>query len=123
MVQRPPRSTLTATIFPFTPVFRSGPVVVEGAGSSIIINVPTGRYAHDRTTLALERSGDECVISDGGQLSALLMSDFGAIVDVMECAGAPFVAERGQIVARTSSQHVTEQIGRASCRERVCQYV
>src|SRR3546814_15260963 len=32
MIRRPPRSTLTATLFPYTTRFRSGQVLKEGAG-------------------------------------------------------------------------------------------
>src|SRR3546814_3192536 len=38
-------------------------------------------------------------------------------LDVAECTAHRVVFDRGEVVA------VAEQIGRASCRERVCQYV
>src|SRR3546814_19819626 len=92
MIRRPPRSTRTDTLFPYTTLFRSVVEVVAGA---------------------FLRSGM------GGVL--------GEAVDQVELAG-----ERGELltlrgVVGDGGLHGREQhgqkIGRASCRERVGQYV
>src|SRR3546814_11585757 len=79
MIRRPPRSTRTDTLFPYTTLFRSG-------------------------------AGEQ-------------LEQFVAL------APADRALQRGQILGE-ALEHVEhrlaigeEQIGRASCRERVCQYV
>src|SRR3546814_17691687 len=99
MIRRPPRSTRTDTLFPYTTLFRS----------QINVGVPLtefmsffGRYSINFDDVKLDRRiyyfGDEC---------------------------DPLVAGRylcDAIGNRTTSL-LGYKIGRASCRERVCQYV
>src|SRR3546814_12335640 len=50
MIRRPPRSTLTDTLFPYTTLFRS--VVAEGAKKRYSITEEGGAYLADRRTQA-----------------------------------------------------------------------
>src|SRR3546814_20850226 len=43
MIRRPPRSTLTDTLFPYTTLFRSGMTVIE--------NIMIGRHMHMRSSI------------------------------------------------------------------------
>lgn len=78
-----------------------GGVVVEPLGTDAFrVLVPTGRVAHDWAVLAVERHEGTWVLSDGGQTSRMLDQDFGSVIDVMRCAGAPFSIEGDQLLAR-----------------------
>src|SRR3546814_16258582 len=97
MLRRPPRSTLTDTLFPYTPLFRS--LTCDGMAA-----------VRDRQPL----------IGDG--VPGLLY--VGVEFDAMNEMGA---TQRGSNVCNFSMNDGkvigSEEIGRASCRERVCQYV
>src|SRR3546814_16497667 len=109
MIRRPPRSTLTDTLFPYTTLFRSV------------------LWVHDGDTL-----GVSC---GSGKPVKIRVAD----IDAPELEQAYGLASRDALASRVQGQHVIlhprardrygrtvatiEQIGRASCRERVCQYV
>src|SRR3546814_6532598 len=42
MIRRPPRSTRTDTLFPYTTLFRSGSVTVAGGDGSTVVRMPDG---------------------------------------------------------------------------------
>src|SRR3546814_14553614 len=91
MIRRPPRSTRTDTLFPYTTLFRSsarGLMASPGAAGSIRLDKLLWylRFARSRS-----------------------------IAQAMVAAG--HIRLDGRRVTRAS------EIGRASCRERVCQYV
>src|SRR3546814_14878158 len=87
MIRRPPRSTRTDTLFPYTTLFRSGWSFADRHA-----------LADDMAQLDIPRMKDGNL--DGG---------FFAIY-----------TEQGPLTAKG---YADAQIGRASCRERVCQYV
>src|SRR3546814_11326774 len=97
MIRRPPRSTRTDTLFPYTTLFRS-------------------EFAEEvMTRLDSTEYGDGYMPADS----------FGRLVDV--CTEdwwvrilRPDGTDTGEAEAFTID---IAQIGRASCRERVCQYV
>src|SRR3546814_15390938 len=97
MIRRPPRSTRTDTLFPYTTLFRSFEVVVIGW------NLQRESWLIDRFPIkqwpAFGRHGAFDNISPG-----LNIDDWDVIEEAVIAAAYP-------------------QIGRASCRERVCQYV
>src|SRR3546814_13233370 len=102
MIRRPPRSTRTDTLFPYTTLFRSladGPSDIGGELDRI--RLPVG--------LNLDVAPIDIISSEvRGQLAAepaALRADF--IIGQAVRAGA----------------FGNDEIGRASCRERVCQYV
>src|SRR3546814_14817122 len=101
MIRRPPRSTRTDTLFPYTTRFRSRDGVRRriarrvGAASPVPDGVET--YAIVRTQASKRFRG----------------AGLGHLV-----AGAVVLVPVGEVL-----QFRLLQIGRASCRERVCQYV
>src|SRR3546814_18094974 len=103
MMRRPPRSTRTDTLFPYTTLFRSRIRVADtvdprgrrrAAAEERTPPEGTARYRRDRRAPAPARS--RRARSRAARL----------------CATALHAADRA-----------AGQIGRASCRERVCQYV
>src|SRR3546814_12090305 len=102
MLRRPPRSTRTDTLFPDTTLFRS-----KRNGSDSIL----GRVGLFRAGKRA-RAHLACIGLDRGGNAA------GQIVEALDEARSAF--EQPQHVLR--DEHLAE-IGRASCRERVGQYV
>src|SRR3546814_11602347 len=99
MIRRPPRSTRTDTLFPYTTLFRSQAFLLLEGGNGLLrarAEYTVGRHLHVRL-----------VQGDLERLDAV----------------APH--ERlGQTQQRRGGRRGDDrQIGRASCRERVCQYV
>src|SRR3546814_11449076 len=106
MIRRPPRSTRTDTLFPYTTLFRSGLDKLELLD---IDHNNTGPWI--RNTLKADKAEDR-----DQALSAIYRVMRPGEPPTRETAealfgGLFFDAER------------YDQIGRASCRERVCQYV
>src|SRR3546814_13923757 len=97
MIRRPPRSTRTDTLFPYTTLFRSD--------TAIAPKVLTSLEAHDRAVAEAQ-----AVVNAGATRIALSGTADGITID-----GEPMA-----LGARTLDR---EEIGRASGRERVCTYV
>src|SRR3546814_18483346 len=97
MIRRPPRSTRTDTLFPYTTLFRSvDPVKIEAA---------VGEVAHGPFG------------SGPGEVGKVHVGD-GQSLDILACLRRDAVARKGKDEGRQDAR----QIGRASCRERVGQY-
>src|SRR3546814_12024025 len=108
MIRRPPRSTRTDTLFPYTTLFRSRPTV-DAHMRNVAQHMMTGAsfkrmYATRRKYLS--RSCEECFGENGPVITLYMMRGQFA-------ANAKKIASAGDIA----------EIGRASCRERVCRYV
>src|SRR3546814_13766145 len=116
MIRRPPRSTRTDTLFPYTTLFRSDDL----AGG---VKAETRQPAEDAFRIAIaeggdeigfdRRAGEECLIGPG-------------IVEVRHRANVQADRARRYDEIGALQAGVTQggrQIGRASCRERVCEYV
>src|SRR3546814_11807062 len=112
MIRRPPRSTRTDTLFPFTTLFRSAefgdPSVIRDAGRQGML----GKRGYELVSRHAPLAG--CLIPVEAKASDL--------PDIRPCGDGP-VAEKGIQVAEQMRAVGWQQIGRASCRERVCQYV
>src|SRR3546814_16616373 len=108
MILQPPRSTRTYTLFPYTTLFRSN-------------RAPVGRWqprprADARGARAgfcgnAERPGRRPRVRRVQDVSVMRRSDTVQLGDAGEIEVAELLTLRGW------------EIGRASCRERVCQYV
>src|SRR3546814_20342538 len=101
MMRRPPRSTRTDTLFPYTTLFRSGVLSMSSpAHGTVEARVP----------------GD-----DASQPETLEIIDSGHLERCERLPASPpsTIALAGEIVGT----YRYAEIGRASCRERVCQYV
>src|SRR3546814_19096081 len=109
MIRRPPRSTRTDTLFPYTTLFLSG------AGS-----FPPAEMLHDQPTA--KHRIDIADEHDDGPARPI-----PAIVERLDGGrGRGFerldIADRRAIGERLPGEE-GGKIGRASCRERVCQFV
>src|SRR3546814_18418318 len=109
MIRRPPRSTRTDTLFPYTTLFRSERRRGRPASAyqSMQHLIEGGDRALDRArAIAADHDDGDCVPLRGeGQLLAPLPRPIQ--LRVCPCFYA----------------HHTNEIGRASCRDRVLQYV
>src|SRR3546814_20039714 len=97
MIRRPPRSTRTDTLFPYTTLFRS-----------------PDRAARQRDMFA---AFNRVAIDVYGEIVAI-MADKRTRCDAFDQHLG--FAPKGDQVGDCADLH---EIGRASCRERVCQYV
>src|SRR3546814_14435211 len=117
MLRRPPRSTRTDTLFPYTTLFRSLAAVV---GAVLAQLHAVGDHAH----VAADQAD---VGAELGRLGAIDLQfpfdagDLRAVLDVDEAAHLPHGL--GDAQGDGLDQRWIREIGRASCRERVCQYV
>src|SRR3546814_19359799 len=99
MIRRPPRSTRTDTLFPYTTLFRSA---TERRGPIIVV----------RHIIDVDAEGDRRVANRDDIARA-------------EIETGPFGQDDrvGDVECLLAGLHHAAEIGRASCRERVCQYV
>src|SRR3546814_10998178 len=104
MIRRPPRSTRTDTLFPYTTLFRS----VEAA-SILLREIITESFGINREArVAILRASIEALYYDAqGKLRDRPLRE--PLEDVFALQTVPQMRDA--------------EIGRASCRERVCQYV
>src|SRR3546814_14266253 len=107
MIRRPPRSTRTDTLFPYTTLFRSG-----GQCWRFLLRL---RAPHG----SLDPGGFDYE----GWLFRQHIGATASVRDAEPCgiASGATVLKLRQAWA-TQVDQVLGQIGRASCRERVCQY-
>src|SRR3546814_13229155 len=108
MIRLTPRSTRTDTPFPDTTLFRSNSGAIDGATIGLGHGTDGTMALTNRGTIAGDVTG---VVSDTG--GAVTLVNSGTIAGE---TGAAFTS-----VTQTSLDN-SGTIGRASCRERVCQY-
>src|SRR3546814_13532876 len=115
MIRRPPRSTRTDTLFPYTTLFRSVPV------SEKVVAVEAEAVTIDTVLENIRAVGtlgpDEAVVIAPEIAGRIDSIHFGEGDEVK--AGDVLV----ELDATTLRAELDKEIGRASCRERVCQYV
>src|SRR3546814_16718588 len=112
MIRRPPRSTRTDTLFPYTTLFRSESTLRQLAGGEV--------SRHD-----YGQRGVVAYIETGQPHEDTAWQRF---LPTGPLAVLPFADGRRSIVwtlpaARSAQALALDEIGRASCRESVCQYV
>src|SRR3546814_12960570 len=106
MIRRPPRSTRTDTLFPYTTLFRSDQIAVMHAGRIMQCAEPDTIYWQPASAPVARLTGS-VIFLDG-------VVDDGHIATPM--GQLPLYPSRTVVAGKA-------QIGSASCRERVCQYV
>src|SRR3546814_11597018 len=109
MIRRPPRSTRTDTLFPYTTLFRSGRKEAPDAAVG---------DRRGETTLAQEQQGSQQDTSQGDGAR----SDFQAVLGFAAGMAAAMRQHIGQRWRDQGADEGRQQIGRATCRERVRQY-
>src|SRR3546814_20951259 len=130
MYRRPPRSTRTYTLFPYPTLFLSTEEIVGRTLDEVV--EPDGRRP---LALKIDTQGFELEVLKGAQqtradIPAILLEmsltplykgapRFGVLFDVLEGYGYRCIG----LTQGFADLKRNEQIGRASCRERVCQYV
>src|SRR3546814_14490168 len=127
MIRRPPRSTRTDTLFPYTTLFRSGDNFVHTLLEVVVAAPDEFASAHGtRIDLyrAFHRIWESAFIEDGeGQ------DDEDPLLRAADRRLARIAPLGRQILLLTALEGFSTEdaaiikIGRASCRERVCQYV
>src|SRR3546814_11091218 len=131
MNRRPPRSTRTDTLFPYTTLFRSGDLSAFAKVSMgrrltrLCITFETLGYIFGRTfslTTANRRRSvlSICLNPGGAPMNRLLLA---IMTLLLTSAAQATTLERGSVVLAQNLPGNNNQIGRASCRERVCKYV
>src|SRR3546814_17758251 len=109
MIRRPPRSTRTDTLLPYTTLFRSWRWPHSGLKQRAL-----HRLAADRAAAVAPGEFLFGGVADVG------VAIVGEALDHVLVDLAPVLAAIG---AAAHARPQPGQIGRASCRERVCQYV
>src|SRR3546814_18904184 len=116
MRRRPPRSTRTDTRFPYTTLFRSEGSVSHGFERLGLVEYPPAAGDEDKVLEAAIEAGADDVESDAdGHAIWVAVENLHEVARALE--GVLGEAESVTLAWKPS------QIGRASCRERVCQYV
>src|SRR3546814_13414082 len=119
MIRRPPRSTRTDTLFPYTTLFRS---VVKDLGAILLLirgAFETFRYL-GAVFVVLEPWGEICKVA-----GCFGHGSFPGIVERPRHAPSGTLDKHKRVVLVRDGleQSINDEIGRASWRERVCQYV
>src|SRR3546814_19736205 len=115
MIRRPPRSTRTDTLFPYTTLFRSDDArnvisvaleIIAGADKAFKAVARLRRHEADRARRGV--APEQRALRTAQHLHALKIEEGGAEL---------------RTASAIDAVEIDRQIGRASCRERVCQYV
>src|SRR3546814_17012614 len=123
MIRRPPRSTRTDTLFPYTTLFRSGILASLAAGQNGAENAPrllvgTGK---DQVHLLVVATAERGLC---GAFNSSIVKLARRKIEELTAAGKTVkilcVGKKGRDQLRRDHASKIE-IGRASCRERVCQ--
>src|SRR3546814_16841149 len=109
MMRRPPRSTRTDTLFPYATLFRSGSYRPLPADALYL--------TADEMAAGIEAARAHLA-------TPLHEPERATVLDFAVDGARDFGPERasGANIYESVVKHLGNQIGRASCRERVCQY-
>src|SRR3546814_12185220 len=113
MIRRPPRSTRTDTLFPYTTLFRSvATQLARWRGARVIGTASAGNLDLVRDLGAEPRDYAASDWLDG-------LGEIDGVLDSADGSNADLICER----LRPGDRYVAfREIGRASCRGRVCPY-
>src|SRR3546814_18884353 len=121
MIRAPPRSTRTEPLFPYTTLFRAGLQLF--ASFAMLMNFPRFNKMKGMGQIISWSVRDERLHCEG------IIRLFHAFVHERDCltkAVKDDILDQCQTTVRLEDAFIDlafEKIGRASCRERVCQYV
>src|SRR3546814_19869054 len=115
MIRRPPRSTRTDTLFPYTTLFRSHPARHREADEDAMSIVEFRNVTKAFDTVVVLKEVDLTI--DAGEVVVLIGPSGSGKSTLLRCINALEEINGGDLVVDGI------KIGRASCRERLCQYV
>src|SRR3546814_13366745 len=117
MIRRPPRSTRTDTLFPYTTLFRS-----IGDRADVRFDAYPRRH-FDATVIQIGHGADPR--SGTFPVELEIANDHATSAGTLPSGlvGTATITVRGDDSTRSYLPLSALEIGRASCRERVCQYV
>src|SRR3546814_16326419 len=121
MIRRPPRSTRTDTLLPYTTLFRSCPHVGRVHGDAVLVLLDRLATVTADVEIAL---CDTTGRADPKQVRDLFVAARQRFPEVQAWAfhgHDPYGLGAANAMAAWDAG--VREIGRASCRERVCQYV
>src|SRR3546814_11608320 len=109
MIRRPPRSTRTDTLFPYTTLFRSR-TLSDNKEDHGLLRDSVAKFLGARYDIERRR---EIAASEAGWSRDIWreMAELGRLAAAIPAAAGGF------------AEGIEEEYGRASCRERACQYV
>src|SRR3546814_18216443 len=120
MIRRPPRSTRTDTLFPYTTLFRS----IAGSDEADLNTHGPERVGEEVPGAAVEAAGADDVVAAARDIEDHQRGSRLAGTDG-QCRRAAF--QRGHALLDDGIRRIhhagVDEIGRASCRERVCRSV
>src|SRR3546814_15637350 len=127
MIRRPPRSTRTDTLFPYTTLFRSGHVLPRSEPRRISV-CRTGPKRQGRRALVHHRSNETAQRDRGRQGGGHQGNPgrkrrTGRIWSTLVCDWLTTCSRIFLLPIAAQLPCVYSAIGSASCRERVCEYV
>src|SRR3546814_20253900 len=114
MIRRPPRSTRTDTLLPYTTLFRSAQKLADAIGGKVLIPGPD-----DHTP---ESARVEATI-EGHEVAVDFLTHVKGVPDDRLQQSAADLTFRIKMGGDIVELKVPIKIARASCRERVCQTV
>src|SRR3546814_15215943 len=120
MIRRPPRSTRTDTLFPYTTLFRSA---ARSTSPSCSADPSARRRSRILDDFALLARAKGVIVAESvvyRKISVPMRSLLQATAIVGALALVPLATSA---MAEVATESYRAQIGRASCRERVVQYV
>src|SRR3546814_18828869 len=123
MIRRPPRSTRTDTLFPYTTLFRSAVILVVNQSGGNAQSVAEHTFA---LMLALARRLPESsqALKQGNSVTREDLMGTELSGQTLGLVGLGHIGTRVLKLGTAFGTTVLAcEIGRASCRERVCQYV
>src|SRR3546814_18583752 len=112
MIRRPPRSTRTDTLFPYTTLFRS-PVQFTNPNLTTVILSSLSKNGLSPTRLEVEITEGVFLAENAYTLATLHQLEAIGVRIALDDFGTGY----------SSLGYLRKEIGSASCRERVCQYV
>src|SRR3546814_13206814 len=133
MIRRPPRSTRTDTLFPYTTLFRSlrrrrAQAVGVALAVTELQRIERHRRQFDHLALAVVEQQLEAAPGGDAHVKAAVRADAQAVIQLaVEDHLASARALTPKIVRHlrlcNQSEDLRPDIGRESCRDRLCQYV
>src|SRR3546814_11788358 len=114
MIRRPPRSTRTDTLFPYSTLFRSTPWLIANLGI---------RYDSCKTTLTPAIAAPATSAQRFSRTDDLVNWQAGLVFKPTPNTSIYASYATSATPPNSLIGEGSEKIGRASCRERVCQYV